>query len=176
MVPDSRWCAWWQAYERVWESNVPGQAAERRRLRAGGRSNTRTPAAPCSPPPAHGGCCGPAGDSGPGRASIAAAGPPLRARRGWPGDAAAGRRTTQTPAAPRSPPPARGGGPATLLRACPGGRLGPCLDPRSDRVCGPAAAIRRWARVLESDTGRGHGGPAHPGEGPCRGRSPRAWR
>ena len=89
-----------------------------------------------SPPTAR--CRGPVNDSGPGRASIATAGP-RRRRLGLRHDrrqrpAAAGRRTTRGPAAPRSPPPARGGGlargggPATLLRA--GGRLGIWLDRR----------------------------------------------
>jgi hypothetical protein len=57
---------------------------------------------------------------GPGRASIASAGP----RRRRPGDAAAGRRTTRTPA--RSPAPARGGGPADPGRAS----IGPAAPAR----------------------------------------------
>ena len=99
------------------------------------RRPTRTPAR--SPPTAR--CRGPVNDSGPGRASIAAAGPRRRRlgirldRRQRPASAV-GRRTTRGPAAPRSPPPvrggclARGGGPATLLRA--GGRLRIWLESR----------------------------------------------
>ena len=104
------------------------------------------------------------------------------------------------PAAPRSPPPARGGGdPATLLRA--GGRLGLRLGrrhrpadnsgpgrasiaaagPRRRRPGGrlglrlgrrhrPAAAGRRTPAAPRS--GRRH----RPGAGPCRGFSLWAWR
>ena len=92
MVPDSQWCAWPSGGRHT---NGPGQVVGLGRpLRgAGCETSRRAPAAGR-------------------RTTRAAAGPRRR-----PGDAAADRRTTRSPAAPLSPPPARGGGPATLLRA-----------------------------------------------------------
>jgi hypothetical protein len=146
----------------------PPAAAGRRRC-SGPRFDRRTPAC--------GG--GPADDSDPVRSTIAAAAAGPRRRVG---DAAPGRWATRIRAALRSlpPPPACGGGPAddsdpgraSIAAARPrrraGGRLGVLdLDPLMGlwaRGCDPVAGLNR-IRVAAT---------AHPGAGPCRGRSPRA--